>query len=90
METSGHVDGSGWIEMGHEQLCPNEPDLAGRTDEVNISEMIEFSDLPVLPLLLLMLSVCFEPESCRTKLRTFLVFRHFGFCKACAFLPWKS
>lgn len=53
METSGHVDGSGWIEMSHDQLCPNKPDLAGRTDEVNISEMIESSDSPVLPLLLL-------------------------------------
>lgn len=48
METSGRVDGSGWIEMGHGQLCPNEQDLAGRTDEKNISEMIESSDLLVL------------------------------------------
>lgn len=48
METSGRVDGSGWIEMGHDQLCPNEQDLAGRTDEKNISEMIESSALLVL------------------------------------------
>lgn len=48
METSGHVDGSGWIEMGHDQLCPNELDLAGQTDEKNISEMIQSSDLLVL------------------------------------------